>query len=591
MRQKPIYRSLSKFIWQYVREAKALYFVIFIISLIWAVNATVWPYLLGIIIDILAQFDDKRQAAFQELALPAFMGLLLWVVIECCFRLQGILLAKASPKLERNIRMSMFEHVQRHSPSYFNRHFAGSLANKISDLSTQAPLILNDILALFLPTISAYLMGIFFYWKIDPFFALAFIFWLAITGLVLVLFSGRCARLEKAHGEVRSSLMGKVVDSLTNNFAVNLFFRFKTEWNYIDQFQKEEMRTNIASRMYVEYMRMGLGITTFFFGLVGMNGFMIYSWIQGRLSTGQAVQVFNTTWNIIEILWVSSTSIPGLFQAIGIAKQALMIMDDPPDIVDVEGAIPLVVTKGEIVFDKVSFYYDKMKLFTNKDVHIRGGEKVGLVGYSGAGKSSFVNLILRFYPINEGRILIDGQDIASITLESLRSQVALIPQDPILFHRSLMDNIRVGKKDASLEEALEASRLAHCDEFIRKLPKGYDSLVGERGTRLSGGERQRIAIARAMLSNAPILILDEATSSLDSVTEHYIQESLEKLMQTRTTLVIAHRLSTLAKMDRILVFDRGKIVEQGTHEELLSQTGHYAKMWRKQAGGFLPEKR
>ncbi|HEY5235990.1 MAG TPA: ATP-binding cassette domain-containing protein, partial [Rhabdochlamydiaceae bacterium] len=209
--------------------------------------------------------------------------------------------------------------------------------------------------------------------------------------------------------------------------------------------------------------------------------------------------------------------------------------------------------------------------------------------YSGAGKSTFVNLILRFFSLEKGKILLDGQDIASVTLESLRSQVALIPQDPILFHRTLEDNIHYGRVEASQKEVVEAAKLAHCDEFIQRCPDGYATLVGERGTKLSGGERQRIAIARAMLTAAPILILDEATSALDSVTERYIQDSLEKLMQNRTTLVIAHRLSTLAKMDRILVFDQGKVVEEGSHEQLLSKGGHYARMWRMQAGGFLPD--
>ena len=263
-------------------------------------------------------------------------------------------------------------------------------------------------------------------------------------------------------------------------------------------------------------------------------------------------------------------------------------MNDPQDVLDSPQAVPLVITQGEIIFENVSFHYGEKKLFHNKAVHIKAGEKVGLVGYSGAGKSTFVNLILRFYPVEKGRILIDGQNIASVTLESLRAQVALVPQDPVLFHRSLEDNIRYGRTDASQGEVKDIAKLAHCDEFITKCPDGYASLVGERGTKLSGGERQRIAIARAMLNKAPILILDEATSALDSVTENYIQESLENLMQNRTTLVIAHRLSTLAKMDRILVFDQGKIVEQGTHTELLSKGGHYAHMWQMQAGGFLP---
>jgi ATP-binding cassette subfamily B protein len=262
-------------------------------------------------------------------------------------------------------------------------------------------------------------------------------------------------------------------------------------------------------------------------------------------------------------------------------------MQDPQDVSDSKGAAPLVVSQGEIEFRNVFFRYGKNSLFENKNIHIRGGQKVGLVGYSGAGKSTFVNLILRFYALESGSILIDGQDIAHVTLETLRSHVALIPQDPLLFHRSIFENIAFGRSDATEMEVKKAAKEAHAHEFIAKLESGYDTVIGERGTKLSGGERQRIAIARAILSRAPILILDEATSALDSVTERYIQESLDKLMEGRTVIVVAHRLSTLAKMDRLLIFDKGKVIEDGSHEALLAKNGHYAAMWRTQAGGFV----
>jgi ATP-binding cassette subfamily B protein len=250
------------------------------------------------------------------------------------------------------------------------------------------------------------------------------------------------------------------------------------------------------------------------------------------------------------------------------------------------------VSQGHIEFSKVKFqYHGAYSLFQNKSVTIDAGQKVGLVGYSGSGKSTFVNLILRFYDVVEGQILIDGQDISKVTQESLRRAIAMIPQDPSLFHRSLMDNIRYGRLTASDEEVIAASQKAHADDFINVLPEAYEVLVGERGVKLSGGQRQRIAIARAVLKNAPILILDEATSQLDSVTESRIQDSLWELMQDKTTLVIAHRLSTLLHMDRILVFDKGHIVEDGTHNELLNIRGLYKTLWDAQVGGFLPDKK
>ncbi len=257
---------------------------------------------------------------------------------------------------------------------------------------------------------------------------------------------------------------------------------------------------------------------------------------------------------------------------------------------DVLDAKPLVVTKGHIKFEQVTFYYkEDNSLFEQLDVEIQAGTKVGLVGASGSGKTTFVNLILRFFDVESGRILIDGQDIAQVTQDSLHEQIAMIPQDTSLFHRSLMENIRYGRLEATDQEVIEAAKRAHCHEFISSLPEGYHTLVGERGIKLSGGQRQRIAIARAMLKNAPILVLDEATSALDSVTEKYIQVALSSLMQGRTVIVIAHRLSTLAEMDRILVFDQGHIIEDGNHPTLLAKQGHYAKLWHMQAGGFLLE--
>lgn len=262
----------------------------------------------------------------------------------------------------------------------------------------------------------------------------------------------------------------------------------------------------------------------------------------------------------------------------------------PHDIKDKSNASQLVVTQGRIEFSKVKFHYQGgYSLFQNKSVTIEPGQKVGLVGYSGSGKSTFVNLILRLYEVVDGQILIDGQNLAEVTQESLRQAIAMIPQDPTLFHRSLMDNIRYGRTDATDEEVILASRKAHAHEFISLLPEGYKTLVGERGVKLSGGQRQRIAIARAILKNAPILMLDEATSQLDSITESNIQESLWDLMQGKTTLIVAHRLSTLLHMDRILVFDKGHIIEDGTHTELLNRGGLYKTLWDAQVGGFLPD--
>jgi ATP-binding cassette subfamily B protein len=580
--------GLFSFIWKFVRTQPWVFFFIFLLSFIWSVDATVLPYLLRLIIDTLTLHDADRAGAWPVLKNLLLYVVILWVLVELGFRSRGFLQARVFPKMEADIRMAMFDHIQHHSPKYFNEHFAGSLTNKINDMTTQVTLMLQNLLNLFFPTIATCILTVLFFSQVNPLFALILGAWIVIHFSIVFAFTPKCAKYSNIHGEVRSTLVGKIVDSLTNNFAVNLFTRFKFEKAHIAVYQMKEQETNYQAQRYTQWMFAFLSML-FLAGAAALNGYMILYWMQGKVTTGEIIQIFNTAWNMTFMMWFAGEAIPQFFQSVGIAKQALSLMNDPQDVLDLPLAKPLVVKQGEIIFENVSFYYGEKKLFDNKNIHIKGGEKVGLVGYSGAGKSTFVNLILRFYPLEKGRILIDSQNIAEITLESLRSQVALIPQDPLLFHRSLEENIRYGRIDASKEEVIEAAKLAHCDGFIRKSPQGYDSLVGERGTKLSGGERQRIAIARAMLAGSPILLLDEATSSLDSVTERYIQDSLEKLMQNRTTVVIAHRLSTLAKMDRILVFDQGRVVEEGSHNDLLSKEGHYARMWRMQAGGFLPD--
>ncbi len=580
--------TLSAFLWKFVCMQPWSFFLIYFFSLAWALDSTLWPYLLRLIIDTLTNYEMDRANAWNALKWLVVAGIFLWVMIEVCFRYRDFLRARAFPKLEANIRIAMFDHVQHHSPQYFNTHFAGSLSNKISDMTTQITAMLQTIMV-FVPAIVASILVLIFFSEVNPLFATILGLWIAAHFATSIFFTAKCVKYSNIHGETRSILAGNIVDSFSNNFAVNLFSRFKFEKLRLYSFQKLEQNANHHAQYCIALMLLSLSIV-FLIGTITLHGLLIYYWLENKVSTGEVIQVFNTTFNVMMLLWFASDLMPQFFQSVGIARQALTLMQDPKDVIDPPETPSLVVSKGEIVFENVSFYYGNKKLFENKNVHIKGGEKVGLVGYSGAGKSTFVNLILRFYPIENGKILIDGQDISQITIESLHKQVTLIPQDPILFNRSIAENIQYGNTEATIEQIKQAAKHAHCTEFISKFPDDYDSLVGERGARLSGGERQRIAIARAMLAASPILILDEATSSLDSVTENYIQESLENLMQNRTAIVIAHRLSTLAKMDRILVLDQGRVVEEGSHIELMNRPGgQYANMWQMQAGGFLPD--
>ncbi|MBM3201550.1 MAG: ABC transporter ATP-binding protein [Chlamydiae bacterium] len=578
------------FIWPFIKKQKWIFLSIFLLdALAWPLETVLWPYLLHFIIDIFAKYELNRDLAWQFLQKPVFLALALVIFVEIASRTMGYLLAKGLPRLLEDIRMNMFEHVQYHSPQYFHEKFSGSLANKISDMTTHLQNLLLNLYWPIIPAIMTAVFGSFTLWYVSPWFSFMLLMWTLIHITICLFFGSKSTKYQQKHSEVRSKLIGAIVDSFTNNYAVNLFYSFTYEKQRILASQQEETKANIYAFQYVEQMKI---VTSCFFillGIVGIFGSFIYLWLNGLISTGQAVQVFVTVWGFSGVLWGLGSSLPQTFQSIGIIKQAFSLIEDQKDVLDSPSAIERKIERGEIFLDRVSFSYpNSNKLFENMSIHIRSGEKIGLVGYTGSGKSTFVNLILRLYPVSSGKILIDDCDIAQMTLESLRRQIAVIPQDPILFHRSLLDNIRYSRLDAEDKEILYASKLAHADEFIKAMPEGYNTKVGERGMKLSGGEKQRIAIARAILSKAPILIFDEATSQLDTLTERYIQESLEKIMQQKTTIVIAHRLSTLSKMDRLLVFQSGRIVEEGSHNELLAKDGLYAKMWGMQVNGFLP---
>jgi len=582
--------TLNGFFWHFLKKCWKQLFIIQLFSFAWSLDHTLWPYVLMTLIDTITHFSGDKAEVWQALSQPIIMGLTLWITVEISFRLAGILSTYVFPRLEADVRMSMFKYVIGHSHRYFSDQMAGAIANKISDMPQSMTRLLQQMIHLFIPVALALLISTILFAKMNPLFAIILVSWVVIHMSICLIFSGKCDQYSNIHAEARSVLSGNIVDSLTNSSNVRLFARNKFEYRYLSLFQNNEIKKHWQSLWQIEKMKIALGIASLLGAGIALNWYMLYSWQQGFLSAGEVVFIFNTTWNITMMAWLAGLELPLLFKEIGVCRQSLTIIREPHEITDDPKAKPLKVNRGEIVFDHVTFRYPKhQNLFEHKNIRIRAGEKVGLVGFSGSGKSTFVLLILRYYDIQGGCILIDGQDISKVTQDSLREQISMIPQDPSLFHRSLMENIRYGRLEATEEEVIEASKKAHCHEFIMKMPEKYASPVGERGIKLSGGQRQRVAIARAILKNTPILILDEATSALDSDTESKIQEGLEHLMQGHTTLVIAHRLSTLSGMDRILVFKEGKIVEDGTHEELLEERGHFFRMWNMQAGGFLPE--
>lgn len=582
-------KTLLAFFWHFIKAQWKWFIVLQFFYFGWALDHTLFPYILSWIVDTITGLQDRANM-WSALAAPIIFGLVLWIMLEVWYRCAGFIAARVTPQLEASVRLGMFNYIQHHSYTYFSSHFAGSLSNKISDMVNGMTHILQLVMTLFLPVLLALAISITMFAFLNPIFAFILAGWVMVHITTCIIFARKCSLYSNKHAEARTSLAGKIVDSFSNHLNVRLFARHRYEYNYLLPIQQEEQQKHAFALRYIEQMKIVLGIAAFLGPCIALNWFMLYSWQQGTITTGDVVFIFNTAWNITMMAWLAGLEIPNLFREIGVCRQALTVIQDAHDIVDAPDAVPLIVKSGEISFENVTFHYTpKHNLFENKNITIDAGSKVGLVGFSGSGKTTFVHLILRYFDLEEGRILIDGQDITLVSQNSLREQIAMIPQDTSLFHRSLMENIRYGKPSALDEDVVNAARQASCYEFIDKLPEKYNTLAGERGVKLSGGQRQRIAISRAVLKNAPILILDEATSALDSVTEKNIQDSLADLMQGRTTLVIAHRLSTLAGMDRILVFKEGKIIEDGTHEELINSYGHYAEMWNMQAGGFLPD--
>jgi ATP-binding cassette subfamily B multidrug efflux pump len=396
---------------------------------------------------------------------------------------------------------------------------------------------------------------------------------------------------------MRSLVTGRVVDSYTNISTVKLFAHADRE----DFYAREGMGWMLDA--VYRSMRMSTLLTTTLQILSGiliftMAGMSIWLWYMGAITTGAIAFAIGLTFRLKAMSHWIIWEVAGLFEDVGVIQDGIETVARARSITDAPGAGPLQVTRGAIVLENVRFNYGKARGPKSEDVvdrlslSIRPGEKVGLVGRSGAGKSTLANLLLRFYDLESGRILIDGQDISRVTQESLRAAIGVVTQDTSLLHRSVIDNIRYGKPDAGMAEIEAAARKAHADEFIAGLVdpkgrKGYDAHVGERGVKLSGGQRQRIAIARVLLKNAPILVLDEATSALDSEVEAAIQENLYALMEGKTVIAVAHRLSTIAAMDRLVVMDRGRIVEEGSHQQLLRKGGLYASLWQRQSGGFL----
>ncbi len=495
------------------------------------------------------------------------------------------------------IRWLAHRYVLRQSMDFFHNDYAGRVATKVM----QAALGVRDAVMKITEVVvyvTVYFVGALVlvatsdYWLMVP-----LLVWLSGYALACWYFVPRLGKLSEAQAELRSLVVGRVVDSYTNISTVKLFAHAERE----DSYAREGMGWMLES--VNRSMRMSTFMTSTLSLLSGilifmMSGISIWLWHTGAITTGAIAFSIGLTLRLKAMSQWIIWEVAGLFEDIGVIQDSIETVARDRLVTDVPDAKPLVVTKGEIVFDNVRFNYGKEKVEGRADIvdgfslTVRPGEKVGLVGRSGAGKSTLANLLLRFYDLESGAIRIDGQDISQVAQESLRAKIGVVTQDTSLLHRSVLENLRYGMPDATLAEVEAAAQKAHAGEFIANLVdpkgrKGYDAHVGERGVKLSGGQRQRIAIARVLLKNAPILVLDEATSALDSEVESAIQENLYTLMEGKTVIAVAHRLSTIAAMDRLIIMDKGRIVEEGTHRQLLKRNGLYANLWKRQSGGFL----
>ncbi|WP_272166019.1 ABC transporter ATP-binding protein [Vibrio diabolicus] len=524
-----------------------------------------------------------------------FYGTLLLVVMPILVIVYSLLVHQTLlGNYPMSIRWLAHRYLLNQSLNFYQDDFAGRVATKVMQTSLAVRETVMKAMDVFVYVTVYFTSMIIMLATADWRLMIPMIVWLLAYIAIQIYFVPKLKDVASAQADARSTMTGRIVDSYTNIQTVKLFSHSQRETQYAEQGMKGFLNTVYRQMRLVTGFDVAVEISNYIL-VFSVAALSIYLWLDSAISVGAIAIAVSLALRVngmsMWIMW----EVGALFENMGTVVDGMKTLSKPIDIKDKPGAKDLVVTEGGIHFDNVSFHYGENKgVISHLDLNIKPGEKVGLVGRSGAGKSTLVNLLLRFHDVEDGSIKIDGQNISEVTQDSLRSKIGMVTQDTSLLHRSIRDNILYGNPDATEEDLLKATKQAHAHEFIETLTDpfgnvGYDAQVGERGVKLSGGQRQRIAISRVLLKDAPLLVLDEATSALDSEVEAAIQESLNELMQGKTVIAIAHRLSTIAQMDRLIVLDKGSIVEQGSHQELIANNGIYAQLWAHQTGGFIGE--
>jgi len=579
--------DVIKYFWKAMRPQKWVVIFTLLAFTTSSIVSVVVPFIYKNFFDLLVSGQSKNVLAPQLLRfIWLILGLhsITWIL----FRTSMTALNRLESRTMARIRQISFDYMMKHSYSFFTNNFTGALVQRVSRFARSFERLYDMLIFNVIPLV-IYVTGVIVivYFQ-QPIISYIILAWIIAIFIFSYIFQRWKLKYDTLATEADSATGAALADAISNQNTIMSFARFNEESDSfkkvtLDQSDKQKLAWDLS--VLKDAVQAGLMVLIEFF----IFYYIIQFWQKDMITVGTIVLVQVYVLGLSNRLWDFGRMIRNIYESFADSKEMVEILETPYEVKDIPDAKILTVSGGQIKFKDISFAFNQTRMvLENIKLNIKSGEKIALIGSSGAGKSTMVKLLMRMYDLTSGAIEIDNQNIKEVTQDSLRQNISLVPQDPILFHRTLMENIRYGKGRATDEEVMAAAKLAHCDEFIDTLPLKYETYVGERGIKLSGGERQRVAIARAILKNAPILVLDEATSSLDSYSESLIQDALNNLMEDKTTIVIAHRLSTIRKMDRVIVIDNGQITEQGTHDELLSNDNSlYKKLWELQAGGFL----